>query len=365
MNSNKVIVSGKNATTSIFISISENQKEEAERLEYEIKNSHTSSEEDCEEEAEPEGDFTKNQLREQLQHMRNSRDYYKDREAILNNALDKKDEEIKKLDEENTKLLSENELQEEIETLQEEIKTWQLSVTNHEKKYEGLQNLYCEEKQKRIDLEKQSKIDESELIWYKNSCARLQEEEFKSKEMRIEANKYDNKIYNKLEKELKKVKNELEETKIYVQKLEDHRNEIDNENTILEAEKDDLEYDIKELKKEVEQLKKKAEDDFEKIEERSRLLVISVRSLLDSSCESDVEIKELKKQLKEVSEEADMAVHNHSVDAKALFKEIAENRKLKKELKEEKIFRRDNEDNFFRLLDEHRRLEKVMKNVDI
>ena len=108
-----------------------------------------------------------------------------------------------------------------------------------------------------------------------------------------------------------------------------------------------------------------------------------------------------------------MAVHNHSVDAKALFKEIAENRKLKieldelkndtcdydyihvldaqnktlketirklhvsmskmtkqynkqtVELKEERLFRRDNEDNFFRLLDEHRRLEKVMKKVQI
>jgi hypothetical protein len=43
-------------------------------------------------------------------------------------------------------------------------------------------------------------------------------------------------------------------------------------------------------------------------------------------------------------------------------KEVKE---LKKELREERIFRRDYEDNFFRLLDEHRRLEKVMKNVDI
>jgi hypothetical protein len=168
--------------------------------------------------------------------------------------------------------------------LQEEIETLQLSVTNHEKKYEGLQNLYCEEKQKRIDLEKQSKIDESELIWYKNKCKSLSDENFKEKEMRVEANKYDTKIYNKLEKEL----------------------------------------------------------------------------------------KEVKKQLKEVSEEADMAVHNHSVDAKALFKEIALNNKLrekieelKEELREERIFRRDNEDNFFRLLDEHRRLEKVMKNVSL
>jgi len=331
MNSNKVIVSGKNATASVFISLSQSQKEEAERLEYEIKNSHTSTEEeaenwagilrncDCckkecvcgkeddvsddesdddysdydsdeeepeekssyivgekqkprverkswyrvkkeEEEAEPEGDFTKNQLREQLQHMRNSRDYYKDREAILNNALDKKDEEIKKLDEENTKLLSENE-----------------------------------------DA-KQGAEAYAECI-----------------------------------------------------------KELEDEN------------------------------------------------------------KSLKKQLKEVNEEADMAVHNHSVDAKALFKEIALNNKLreeieelkeelkerdkvigkiqsnmftlrttieardesikticderstlydiiqmlKKELREEKIFRRDNEDNFFRLLDKYNRCEKALKKVTI
>lgn len=50
MNSNKVIVSGKNASTSVFITISESQKEQAERLEYEIRNSVSSTEE--EEEAE-------------------------------------------------------------------------------------------------------------------------------------------------------------------------------------------------------------------------------------------------------------------------------------------------------------------------
>ena len=56
MNSNKVIVSGKNATTSVFINCSQSQKEEAERLEYEIRNSYTSTEEEEEEEEEDEGE---------------------------------------------------------------------------------------------------------------------------------------------------------------------------------------------------------------------------------------------------------------------------------------------------------------------
>jgi chromosome segregation ATPase len=50
MNSVKVSVSGKNATCSVFIPCSQSQKEEAERLEYEIKNSLTSSEEESDEE---------------------------------------------------------------------------------------------------------------------------------------------------------------------------------------------------------------------------------------------------------------------------------------------------------------------------
>jgi hypothetical protein len=58
MNSNKVIVSGKNATTSVFITLSQHQKEEAERLEYEISNSYTSTEEEDKNELE----VVKNQL---------------------------------------------------------------------------------------------------------------------------------------------------------------------------------------------------------------------------------------------------------------------------------------------------------------
>ena len=50
MNSTKVSVSGSKAVHSVFITLSESQKEKAERLEYEIKNSHTSTEEEAENE---------------------------------------------------------------------------------------------------------------------------------------------------------------------------------------------------------------------------------------------------------------------------------------------------------------------------
>jgi chromosome segregation ATPase len=264
MNSTNFNVSGKNATTSIFITISENQKEEAERLEYEIKNSHTSSEEEAE------------------------------------------------------KYVDDEDCEEE-----EEIKTYQLSVTNHEKKYEWLQNLYCEEKQKRIDLEKQSKIDESELIWYKNSCARLQEEEFKSKEMRIEANKYDNKIYNKLEKEVKQLKSDVFTLKTTIEARDESIKTICDERSTL--------YD------EIQLLKKKEEDDFKEHNKRF--------------WKHKEEIKYLKKENKELDDRLTIILKHKD--------------NLLKELREERIFRRDNEDNFFRLLDENRRLEKVMKNVTI
>jgi chromosome segregation ATPase len=73
---------------------------------------------------------------EEIKQLKKARDYYKEREEILNNALDKKDEEIKKLDEENTKLLSENEEakdhieadKETIIELEDKVKTLELKI---------------------------------------------------------------------------------------------------------------------------------------------------------------------------------------------------------------------------------------------
>ena len=364
MNSTNFNVSGKNATASIFITISESQKEEAERVEYEIKNSHTSTEEEaennadcdcctkkwskcqcicsncnenynicklnCKEDDEEEEDEYMHDSEEEEQDLKDKYEQgLKDEITRLKYQLEENGR--AKLAEQSNKYLMDEllEARKIIEKerlngrnyeklfngLKDESETLQLSVTNHEKKYEWLQNLYCEEKQRRIDAYKEN----TEL-------------EAKVKELRKQFLDYEEEYYVKIKEENKK--------------LED-------------------------------------------------------------------ENKELKKQLKEVSEEADMAVHNHSVDAKALFKEIAENRKLKieldelkndtcdydyihvldaqnktlketirklhvsmskmtkqynkqtVELKEERLFRRDNEDNFFRLLDEHRRLEKVMKKVQI
>jgi len=301
MNSNKVIVSGKNATTSVFINCSQSQKEEAERLEYEIKNSHTSSEEEAENNSDDETMYDSDEEEEELKN--NYENGLKEQIRVLNNALDKKDEEIKKLDEENTKLLSENEDAKQREKGDQELideldyikKVLKMLLVSNRRDYDE-------------DFDYTSKI----LLQRVERCIRDKCE---------------------LQEEIEELKEELKERDKVIGKIQSNMFTL---RTTIEARDE------------------------------------SIKTICDERSTLYDMIQSLKKELKEVSEEADMAVHNHSVDAKALFKEIALNNKLrdelkevKKELREEKIFSKDNEDNFFRLLDEHRRLEKVMKNVDI
>jgi chromosome segregation ATPase len=296
MNSNKVIVSGKNATTSVFITISESQKEQAERLEYEIRNSCTSTEE--EEEAE--------------------NNQYK----------------IKKL--------------------------W-------------TQSKYCDE----CGL---SKLDECTCDDESDDESDFENEHDEIKHLKV----------------VEVLKNELEETKKQLKQKDSDaftlKTTIETRDKSIKSivdEKSTLYDEIQQLKK---QLKQKDSDAFTlktTIEARDK----SIKSIVDEKSTLYDEIQQLKKQLKEVSEEADMAVHNHSVDAKALFKEIGINNKLEEEnkslkqiirglhvslskmtkqynkrtteLKDERIFRRDNEDNFFRLLDKYNRCEKALKKVTV
>jgi len=301
MNSNKVIVSGKNATTSVFINCSQSQKEEAERLEYEIKNSHTSSEEEAENNSDDETMYDSDEEEEELKN--NYENGLKEQIRVLNNALDKKDEEIKKLDEENTKLLSENEDAKQREKGDQELideldyikKVLKMLLVSNRRDYDE-------------DFDYTSKI----LLQRVERCIRDKCE---------------------LQEEIEELKEELKERDKVIGKIQSNMFTL---RTTIEARDE------------------------------------SIKTICDERSTLYDMIQSLKKELKEVSEEADMAVHNHSVDAKALFKEIALNNKLrdelkevKKELREEKIFSKDNEDNFFRLLDEHRRLEKVMKNVTI
>jgi hypothetical protein len=122
MNSTNFNVSGKNATTSIFITISENQKEEAERLEYEIKNSHTSTEEeaekyvddeDCEEEEEEESDYENEH--DEMKHLKEV--------EILKNEIERMNKVARKLMENQTKLTERfNRKNKEVKELKKELR---------------------------------------------------------------------------------------------------------------------------------------------------------------------------------------------------------------------------------------------------
>jgi chromosome segregation ATPase len=325
MNSNKVIVSGKNATTSVFINCSQSQKEEAERLEYEIKNSHTSTEEEAENEEEDnvsddesdddysDYDSDEGEPEEKSSYIVGQKQ--KPRVERKSWYRVKKEEEEEEEDEPEDDYLM-NELRktriqlgnasEKCRDLyfknnekEEEIKTWQLSVTNHEKKYEWLQNLYCEEKEKRIDLEKQLKevSEEADMAVHNHSV------DAKALFKEIALN-------NKLREEIEELKEELKERDKVIGKIQSNMFTL---RTTIEA--------------------------------RDR----SIKTICDERSSLYDVIQSLKKENSELDDTITELVQNKN--------------NLLKELREEKIFRRDNEDNFFRLLDEHRRLEKVMKNV--
>jgi len=361
MNSNKVIVSGKNATISVFINCSQSQKEEAERLEYEIKNSCTSTEEEdddtstfytgdsdiCDicDEIMPNNCYCKcNKCNDFLNDgckcnkeeadFKNEQDEIKHLEEVevLKNALDKKDEEIKKLDEENTKLLSENEdakqrekgdqelideLEDKVNTLELNIKAlkFQLTEKHQQWKYEGMKkdlkhftDLNSERWEEIQTLkvsvtnhEKQSKINESELIWYKNKCKSLSDENFKEKEMRVEANKYDTKIYNKLEKELKEAKEEIEELK----------GELNGRDRVIGK----IQSNMFTLEKELKEQKEKEEEDFKEHNKRF--------------WKHKEEIEYLKKENKELDDRLTIILEHKD----NLLKELRELRATKRELK--------------------------------
>ena len=151
MNSTNFNVSGNNATTSIFITISESQKEQAERVEYEIKNSHTSTEE---EDDDDETMYDSEEDNEDLSNLDLEEEY-----RFHKRRIEKLEEEL--LNERKMKekeILHGRNYEKLFNGLKDESEILQLSVANHEKKYEILQNLYCEEKQRRIDAEDQYKV---------------------------------------------------------------------------------------------------------------------------------------------------------------------------------------------------------------
>ena len=287
MNSNKVIVSGKNATTSIFITIAESQKEEAERVEYEIKNSHTSTEEEAEIEDDEDDE------------------YMHDSEEEEQDLKDKYEQGLK-----------------------DKIETLQLSVTNHEKKYECLQNLYCEEKQRRIDAYKENTELEAKVKELKKKA----DEDFKEEDKIFWKHKNEIERLNKeLKTEVEAHYNTSEMRENYLKELRELRKERDEREPFFESARKVISDNVQ-LRKELDELKNDTCD-------------YNYIHVLDAQ----------NKTLKETIRKLHVS----------LSKMTKQYNKQTIELKEERIFRRDNEDNFFRLLDEHRRLEKVMKNVTI
>jgi hypothetical protein len=222
MNSNKVIVSGKNATTSVFINCSQSQKEEAERLEYEIRNSCTSTEEDTENEEDNVSDDE-------------SDDDYSDYDSDEGEPEEK--------------------------------------------------SSYIVGQKQKPRVEKKS--------WYRVKKEAEEESDFE---------------------------NEHDEMK--------HLKVVE----VLKNERDELKEKLKKAEQKIFET-----CDYEYILEENQRVISQNKSLKETIRGLHVSLSKMTKQY----------------NKKTL------------ELKDEKIFRRDNEDNFFRLLDEHRRLEKVMKNVTI
>ena len=343
MNSQKVIVSGKNATTSIFITISESQKEQAERVEYEIKNSHTSTEE---EDDDDETMYDSEEDNEDLSNLDLEEEY-----RFHKRRIEKLEEEL--LNERKMKekeILHGRNYEKLFNGLKDESEILQLSVTNHEKKYETLQNLYCEEKQRRIDAEDQYKI--KKLWTQSDDCVLDKNDECKCDDE--ESDDDDDKSYYKGDHDLCDRCDEILPNNCTcdvdedIKKLVDEKEEAMRLSISLKNELEILQLSVTNHEKKYETLQNLY------CEEKQRRI-----NAYKENTELEAKVKELRKQFLDYEEEYYVKIKE---DNKKLEDE---NKKLKIELKEERIFRRDNEDNFFRLLDEHRRLEKVMKNVTI
>jgi hypothetical protein len=281
MNSNKVIVSGKNATTSVFINCSQSQKEEAERLEYEIKNSCTSTEEEAENDSDDESDDDCSDYDSDEGEPEEKSSYIVGQKQKP--RVERKSWYRVKKEEEAEKYVDDEDCEED-----DDDKT----MHDSEEEEEELRNNY--EKSLKDEIERLNKV-----------ARKLMENQAKLTER-----------FNRKNKEVKELKKQLKEAE-----------PTPHWNTASYWKENYNNYEKK------------------------------YEWLQNLYCEEKEKRIDLEKQLEELKNDTCDYEYMHVLDKK--------NKELEKELREERIFRRDNEDNFFRLLDEHRRLEKVMKKVTI